>query len=215
MFIQPSSMPTIPLRLSLRNVRHTQRVPNSPYGHPFSAVYRIAQPIGRHLSGRAGRPHTHCVSAGTTRGYAAERTSSELSYNRKPQYQSQERHVSTQAVDNGPLASEPPVGSSPTESVIYPEPYSRLTETYARENAALPSSESLLASPTLLSKPESSLHMLSQMGIVEIDTDVAKISDIGAVMCKLVCRITPASGVKVKDPIEVAGLGQDSVSLHS
>ncbi|KMQ46772.1 Helicase-associated domain [Trichophyton rubrum] len=208
-------MPTIPLRLSLRNVRHTQRVPNSPYGHPFSAVYRIAQPIGRHLSGRAGRPHTHCVSAGTTRGYAAERTSSELSYNRKPQYQSQERHVSTQAVDNGPLASEPPVGSSPTESVIYPEPYSRLTETYARENAALPSSESLLALPTLLSKPESSLHMLSQMGIVEIDTDVAKISDIGAVMCKLVCRITPASGVKVKDPIEVAGLGQDSYSAKN
>ncbi|DAA78021.1 TPA_exp: Uncharacterized protein A8136_5724 [Trichophyton benhamiae CBS 112371] len=53
------------------------------------------------------------------------------------------------------------------------------------------------------------------MGIVEIDTDVAKLSDIGAVMCKLVCRVTPASGVRVKEPIEVAGLGQDSYSAEN
>ncbi|EFR04337.1 ATP-dependent RNA helicase A [Nannizzia gypsea CBS 118893] len=208
-------MPAIPLRLSLRNVRHTRKVPGSPYGQSLNAVYRVSHSNGYRITGGPGVSRIQYVSPCTSRGYITDRTSPELSYNRKPQPQSHERSVSTQAVDNRLLAGDPSVNSSPTESVIYPEPYSRLTEAHARENAALPSSESLLALPTLLSKPQSSLYALSQMGIVEIDTDVAKLSDIGAVMCKLVCRITPASGVGIGEPIEVAGLGQNSRSAEN
>ncbi|KAM5432662.1 putative RNA helicase [Microsporum canis] len=208
-------MPGIPLRLSFRNARRIPNLPKSLCGHPLSVGHRTLYPNGDTTTGGRSRiSQEHCTSLCTVRGYATQGSLSGLFHGSKIPHKTQERCVSTQAADNKLPADDPSVESSPVKSVVYPAPYCRLTEAYARENAPLPSYDEFPILPNLLSNPHSSIYTLSQIGVVEIDTDVAKLDALGAVMCKLVCRITPVAGVTAKEPVEVAGLGHNSHSAQ-
>ncbi|KAK2853244.1 hypothetical protein FQN49_005260, partial [Arthroderma sp. PD_2] len=213
MFVQPSSAPGIPLRVALRNGRYTRRLPNSPCGHSLSAIYGLRQSNGYTTSSRLEVPHERGFLPCAVRGDATDRGSLSNLYGHKRQPQSQGRYASTQAVDTGSSASNASARSSPTKppsTELFPEPYCKLTEEYAREHAPLPSQNKYSALPDLLSSPRISLSTLRQKNIVEIDTAVASLDSLQAVICKLVCCIAPVTGVTLNEPVEVAGLGKNS-----